>query len=91
MTDHEYALWLALIIGMFGAMIMLYEWINRDCRATWKIKLQLLLHDRRKRRLARCKSALNDISTINGMDYKYREWAREALAALSSSNKGESE
>jgi len=47
MTDLEYALWLTLIIGLFGAVIMLVEWLDRDCRAPWKIKLQLWLHRRR--------------------------------------------
>jgi len=25
------------------------EWFDRDCKAEWKIKLQMWLHDRRKR------------------------------------------
>ncbi len=50
MSDLEYLGCLTLIIGLFGAVILLIEWLDRDCRAPWKIKLQLWLHDRRTRR-----------------------------------------
>lgn len=49
MSDLEYLFWLALIIGGGYLLIAVIEWVDRDCKAPWKIHVKLWLARRKYR------------------------------------------